>query len=67
MSHETHKGGSEFSNAASRPREGMVSDILHFMRNTRWWLTPIILAIMLAGILVIFGSSAVAPFIYPLF
>lgn len=33
-----------------------------------WWLTPIILMLVIVGILIIFGqSSAVSPFIYALF
>jgi hypothetical protein len=34
----------------------------------KWWLTPIILMLLLIGLLIIFTqSSAVAPFIYTLF
>ncbi len=33
-----------------------------------WWLTPILLMLMLVGILIVFGqSSGVSPFIYALF
>ena len=33
-----------------------------------WWLTPIILMLILVGALIIFGqSSALSPFIYALF
>jgi len=33
-----------------------------------WWLTPIIIMLVLVGALIIFGqSSAVSPFIYALF
>ncbi len=33
-----------------------------------WWLTPIILMLVLVGALIIFGqSTAVSPFIYALF
>jgi hypothetical protein len=33
-----------------------------------WWLTPIIIMLILVGILIIFGqSSAVSPFVYALF
>lgn len=33
-----------------------------------WWLTPIIVMLLLVGILIIFGqSSAVSPFVYALF
>lgn len=35
----------------------------------KWWLFPLLILIILAGILIIVthGSAAVSPFIYPLF
>ena len=34
----------------------------------KWWLTPIVVVMVLLGTLIIFGqSSALAPFIYTLF
>ena len=34
----------------------------------KWWLTPIILSLLLLGMLIVMTeSSAIAPFIYPLF
>lgn len=34
----------------------------------RWWLTPIIITLLLAGLMIIFGqSSTVSPFIYAMF
>jgi len=39
-----------------------------FLQNKWWWLTPMILALLLVGALVLFAqSSAIAPFIYTLF
>jgi hypothetical protein len=39
-----------------------------FWRLKWWWLTPMILVLLLFGVLVIFSqSAAVAPFIYTLF
>jgi hypothetical protein len=35
--------------------------------NKKWWLTPIILVLLLFGALVIMGGSSYAPFIYTLF
>jgi len=37
------------------------------MHNKKWWLAPIILALLVIGALAVLGSSALAPFIYPLF
>lgn len=37
------------------------------MHNKKWWLTPIILVLLLFGALIIMGGSSYAPFIYTLF
>jgi lipopolysaccharide transport system permease protein len=41
--------------------------MLMLMHNKKWWLTPIILVLLLFGALIILGSSTYAPFIYTLF
>jgi len=44
-------------------------DIWDFMKeNKAWWLTPIIVMLVLVGVLIVLGqSSSVSPFIYSLF
>lgn len=44
-------------------------ELLEFMWQSRtWWLTPIIVVLLLVGALILFlESSAIAPFIYVLF
>jgi hypothetical protein len=46
-----------------------IRDLYSFVRERRkWWLTPIILLLIFVGVLIVIGgSSAVAPFIYTLF
>ena len=46
-----------------------LTDLLVFMKERKkWWLLPVILVLALIGVLVVIGgSSAVAPFIYTLF
>ncbi len=46
-----------------------ISDVWAFLKNQKkWWLIPILLALLVAGILMISAEgSAVATFIYPLF
>jgi len=46
-----------------------ISDLYNFlMERKKWWLIPIILALVLLGVLMIFAeSSVVAPFVYPMF
>ena len=39
-----------------------------FMTRKKFWLTPIILVLLLLGFLLVFGSgTAIAPFVYTLF
>jgi len=46
-----------------------LKELWAFMRvRKRYWLTPVIVALLLLGLLLVFSSgSAVAPFIYTLF
>jgi len=58
----------DFAARASEKRLGLVREFLDFLRdNKKWWLTPIIVSILLLGALVVLGGSAAAPFIYTLF
>jgi len=46
-----------------------LKDLWLFMKERKkFWLTPVIIILLLIGILIVFaGSSAIAPFIYTLF
>ena len=49
-------------------RHNLVNDFWHFLRtNKKWWLTPILVVILLLGVLVLLGGTSAAPFIYTLF
>jgi Family of unknown function (DUF5989) len=50
-------------------RFGIASELLQFFWERKlWWLTPMILLLLVFGLLIIFAqSSAIAPFIYTLF
>jgi hypothetical protein len=50
-------------------RFGIVGEfIAFFWQHKWWWLTPMILVLLVFGLLIFFAqSSAVAPFIYTLF
>ena len=53
---------------ARRPQPGIAREFLDFLLyNKKWWLTPIILVLLLVGLLVILGSTGAAPFIYTMF
>jgi hypothetical protein len=50
-------------------RFGIMGELLTFFwQHKWWWLTPMILVLLIFGLLVIFAStSPIAPFIYTLF
>ena len=50
-------------------RIGVVRELFSFFwGNKRWWLVPMLLTLFIVGILIVLAqSSAIAPFIYPLF
>ncbi|MBW2989029.1 hypothetical protein KY358_01790 [Candidatus Woesearchaeota archaeon] len=49
--------------------KSLIGELWDFLKVRKaWWLTPIIIMLVLAGILIVFGqSSALSPFIYALF
>lgn len=59
----------DFAKQAAGPRQGtVVSEMFTFMKeNKKWWLLPIVVAVLLLGTLVLLGGTAAAPFIYTLF
>lgn len=58
----------EFSRGAQQAPSSTLGEFWDFLaHNKKWWLTPIILSLLLVGVIIIFGSTAAAPFIYTLF
>ena len=58
----------EFERAAQAHRGGLIRELWQFLRNhKRWWLAPIVLALLLCGALIFLAGTAAAPFIYTLF
>jgi hypothetical protein len=59
---------SDFARQADRQQSGIVAEFVDFLlHNKKWWITPIILVLLLFGVLIMLGGSAAAPFIYTLF
>ena len=58
----------DFEQMASTSQPSLVQELWDFLRyNKKWWLTPIIPVLLLAGLLVLLSQSAAAPFVYTLF
>ncbi len=57
-----------FEPASEGKQHSLVHEVLLFIvENRAWWMIPIVVAIALAGLLVVLGSTGAAPFIYTLF
>jgi hypothetical protein len=62
------KPGGAFEAAAAERAGGLLGDCWAFLRhNKKWWLLPVLAALLLLGALVLLSGSAAAPFIYTLF
>lgn len=58
----------DFAAQANAERDNLVSEFVAFLKeNKKWWLAPILIAILGLGLLVLLGGTAAAPFIYTLF
>lgn len=58
----------ELEQQASQSHRGIVGEFTDFLlHNKKWWLTPIVLVLLLVGLLVVLSGTGAAPFIYTLF
>ena len=58
----------ELADLADEKSRGFFGEFVDYMlENKKWWLIPIIVALLLIGILIMVGGTAAAPFIYTLF
>lgn len=59
---------SDFSSQAEEPSPGLLREIWDLLRyNKKWWLVPIVVAVLLGSLLVFLSSTVFAPFVYTLF
>ena len=59
---------SEFEQLSEEADRGLLLEFWDFLRyNKKWWLTPIVVVLLLMGLLVWISGSSFAPFIYTLF
>ena len=58
----------DLASQAEQQPVGLIREFWDFLKHSKkWWLTPIILVLLLFGALLILGGTAAAPFIYTLF
>ncbi len=58
----------KFEQEATRSRSNLIRELVDFLsHNKKWWMTPIILVLLLLGVFVLLGGTIAAPFIYTLF
>lgn len=59
---------SEFEDLNREKEHSFIREIWTFMKEEKlWWMSPIIIVLLLAGVLVALTSTGAAPFIYTLF
>ena len=65
MSDETSKS---FQQASEQKPASLGREIVEMLKhNKKYWMIPILLILALFGLLIIFGATSAAPFIYTLF
>ena len=58
----------ELNDLANQRSGGLLAELWGFMaHNKKWWLTPIVLMLLILGALILVGGTGAAPFIYTLF
>lgn len=68
-SEETSNGTrSSFAKKADQPKIGLLHEFIEFLStNKKWWLSPIVIVLLVLSFFVLLTNTAVGPFIYVLF
>ncbi|HEV8072289.1 MAG TPA: DUF5989 family protein [Planctomycetaceae bacterium] len=58
----------DFSRQAEQTSPSLLRELVDFLlHNKAWWITPIVVVLLLVGLLIFLAGTGAAPFIYPLF
>ena len=61
-------GTEDFTREAAAGRTGLLREFWDFLKdNKKWWLLPILIALLAVGVLVLLGGTSLAPLIYTIF
>jgi len=67
VNEDRNRQADAFNAAARGKRVTLGSEFMGFLsENKKWWLLPILLAVLALGVLVILGGTGAGPFIYTL-
>lgn len=57
-----------FEEASQEKQSSLLADVWNMLKqNKKFWLIPLIIALLIFGLLIMVGGTAAAPFIYTLF
>ncbi len=57
-----------FEEAGQQEQSSLLSELWQMVKeNKKYWLIPLIVGLLIFGVLIMLGGTAVAPFIYTLF
>ena len=58
----------DFERQATAASTGLIAVFVDFLiHSKKWWLTPILVVLLLIGFLIFLSGTAAAPFIYSMF
>ena len=58
----------DFAAQAEQDGPGFLTELAAFLREKKkWWLTPVLVVLLLVGVLLVLAGTGLAPFLYPLF
>ena len=58
----------DFARQAGEEAPGFLAEFFDFLKHERkWWMLPLLVALLLLGLIILASSTAIAPFIYTLF
>ena len=66
--HDESHDRNEFLSESEAERTSLVSEFIDFLKhNKKWWMIPILLALVFVIVVALLATTSAAPFIYPLF
>ncbi len=58
----------DFAQQAEQASPSLIWELAEFLlQNKAWWITPIVAALLLVGLLVVLGGTSAGPLLYTLF